>query len=81
MSIKSNLFIYIRDGPLENLWGVGQVEKNIRAREYEMKTIHARQLTLKKNSCYGLKKIHTRDLITKKIAATRKFPTPPPPAP
>ena len=43
---------------------------------------------MKKNSCtpinpekysyYGLKKIHTRNLITKKIPAARKFPSPPP---
>ena len=32
----------------------------------------------KKYSCYGLKKIHTRNLITKKIPAARKFPSPPP---
>ena len=32
----------------------------------------------KKYSCYGLKKIHTRNLITKKIPADRKFPTPAP---
>ena len=31
----------------------------------------------KKYSCYGLKKIHTRNLITKKkIPAARKFPPP-----
>ena len=30
----------------------------------------------KKYSCYGLKKIHTRNLITKKIPAAQKFPTP-----
>ena len=33
----------------------------------------------KKYSCYGLKKILTRNLITKKILAARKFPPPPPP--
>ena len=27
---------------------------------------------------YGLKEIHTRNMITKKIPAARKFPTPPP---
>ena len=32
----------------------------------------------KKYSCYGLKKFHTRNLITKKILAARKFPPPPP---
>ena len=31
----------------------------------------------KKYSCKGLKKIHTRNLITKKIPAARKFPSPP----
>ena len=30
----------------------------------------------KKYSCYGLKKIHTRNLMTKKIPAARKFPSP-----
>ena len=39
----------LRDGPLENLWGAGagEVQKNIRARENEMKKIRARQLTRK----------------------------------
>jgi len=44
----------------------------------KMKKILARQLILKKYSCYGLKKIHTRNLITKKIPAARKFPSPHP---
>ena len=30
-------------------------------------------------SCYGLKKIYTRNLVTKKIPAARRFPFPPPP--
>ena len=30
----------------------------------------------KKYSCHGLKKIHTRNLMTKKIPAARKFPSP-----
>ena len=35
----------------------------------------------KKYSCYGLKKINTKNLLTKKIPAAQKFPnnTPPPP--
>ena len=34
----------------------------------------------KKSSWYGLKKnIHKKNLITKKIPVTRKFPPPPPP--
>ena len=31
-----------------------------------------------KYSCYGLKRIHSRNLITEKIFAARKFPTPAP---
>ena len=46
-----------------------------------MKKILARQLILKEYSCYGLKKVHTRNWITKKkIPAARKI-TPPPPPP
>ena len=48
------------------------------------KKILARQLILKKYSYYDLKRIHSRNLIAKKIPAARKFPftsnpTPPPP--
>ena len=43
-----------------------------------MKKIHARQLTLKNIHAMALKKIHTRNLITKKIPTARIFPTPPP---
>ena len=32
----------------------------------------------KKYSCYGLKKIHTRNLITKKNSCGSKIPLPPP---
>ena len=51
-----------------------------------MKKILARQLILKKYSYYDLKRIHSRNLIAKKIPAARKFPftsnpTPPPPPP
>lgn len=53
--------ISVRDGPVENLWGRGEVS----------------QLTLTKYSCYGLNKIHTSNLITKKIPAAKKFPNPP----
>ena len=50
------------------------------------KKILARQLILKKYSYYGLKRIHSRNLKTKKIPAARKFPftsnpTPPLPPP
>ena len=69
----------IRDGPLENLCGGrAKYKKNNRARENEMKKIHARQWILKKYSCYGLGKIHTRNLITKNNSCGSKIPLPPP---
>ena len=42
------------------------------------KKIHAHQLILKKYSCYGLKKILTSSLITKKNSCGSKIPLPPP---
>ena len=57
----------LRDGPLENLWGGGRrTKKYSRKGNLNKKKIHARQLILKKYSCYGLKNIHTRNLIPKK---------------
>ena len=69
-----------RDGPLENLWGGGgEVQKkNSRKRKLNEKKILARQLILKKCSCYSLKKIHTRNLMTKK-KFLRLENSPPPP--
>ena len=43
-----------------------------------MKKIHARQLILKNNSFYGLKKIHTRNLIWIWNSCGSKIPPPPP---
>ena len=50
VSIESNLFIYIKDGPFENLWGGrGRTTKKIFAQgNIKWKKIHARQLALKK---------------------------------
>ena len=72
--------VALRDGPLENLWGgggAGEVEKNIRATENEMKKNWCTPINPQKYSGYGLKIIHTRNLIKKKIPAARKFPSPP----
>ena len=44
---------FLRDGPLENLWGGAKYQKNIRSRENEMKKIRARQLTLKNIHAMG----------------------------
>ena len=57
----------LRDGPLENLWeGRAKYKKNIRVRENYMKKNSCTPINLKKYSCYGLKNLHTRNLITKK---------------
>ena len=32
----------LRDGPLENLWGAGEVQKNILAHQLALKNIHAK---------------------------------------
>ena len=69
----------IRDGPLENLRGGGRSTKKIIAQgKIKWKKIHARQWILKKYSCYGLKKILTRNLITKNNSCGSKIPLPPP---
>ena len=71
----------IRNGPLENLSGGGAGEvhkKNSRKGKLIEKNILARQLILKKYSCYSLKKIHTRNLMTKKNSCGSKIPLPPP---
>ena len=73
----------LTDGPLENLSGgggvAGEVQKKYsRKGELNEKKNYACQLTLKKHSCYGLKKIHTRNLITRKNSCGSKIPHPPP---
>ena len=58
-------WVCIRDGPLENLWG-GEVQKKY-SHKGKLNEIHScTPINPKKNSCYGLKKIHTKNLITKK---------------
>ena len=54
--------------------GRAKYKKNIRARENSMKKNHTLQLTPKKYSCYGLKKIHTRKIFL-------RLENPPPPTP
>ena len=71
----------IRDGPLENLWegggGAGEVQKKIRARENLIKKNSCTPINPKKCSCKDLKKIHTRNLKTKKNSCGSKIPLPP----
>ena len=69
----------IRDGPLENLWGERSTKKYSHKGKLKEKN-SCTPINPKKYSCYGLKKIHTRNLITKKkIPAAQIFPTPHPP--
>ena len=74
------------DGPVENLWGRGvggwgggraKYKKKIRARGKLNEKNSCTPINPKKYSCYGLKKIHTRNLITKKNSCGSKIPLPP----
>ena len=72
----------VRDGPLENIWrGGGRSIKKIFAQgKITRKKIHAlTPINPKIHSCYGLKKIHTKHLITKKNSCGSKIPLPPSP--
>ena len=68
----------IRDGPLENFLGGGggkKYKKYIYSRKGKLNEKRScTPINPKKYSCYGLKQIHTRNLIKKKIPAARKFP-------
>ena len=58
--------------------GGGRSTKKIFAQgKIKWKKIQARQLILKKYSCHGLKKVHTRNLITTKNSCGSKIPPPP----
>ena len=68
---------------IRKLMGVGgggtKYRKKIRPRENLMKKIKnsCTPISPKKYSCYGLKKINTRNLITKKNSCGSKIPHPP----
>ena len=70
----------VRDGPVENLsggGGAGEVQKkNSRKGKLNEKN-SCKPFNPKKYSCYGLKKVHTRNLITKKNSCGSKIPLPP----
>ena len=71
--------LWLRDGPLENLWGGGEAEykkKNSRKGKLNEKN-SCTPINPKKYSCYGLKKIHTRNLITKTNSCGSKISLPP----
>ena len=81
LSIINDIFTTSNKGRTirKNKGGGGAKYKEIFAKgKLNEKKNHAHQLILKKYSCYGLKKIHTRNLVTKKIPAARKSPPPPP---
>ena len=70
---------FLRDGPLENLWG-GRAKYKKKSRKGKLNGKNScTPINPKKYSCYGLKKSHTRNLMTKKkYLGARKFPSPPP---
>ena len=78
---KKNAFSQCRDGPLENLWGgvAGEVPKKYSRKGKLNEKNSCTPINPKKYSCYGLKKIHTRNLITKRNSCGSKIPLPPPP--
>ena len=70
----------LRDGPLENLWGVGWGGQSTKKYSRKGKLNEKNSCTpinAKRSSCYGLKKIHTGNLITKKNSCGSKIPPPP----
>ena len=70
--------IQVRDGPLENLWGgAGEVQKKYSRKAKLNEKNLCTLINSKKYSCYALKKIHTRNLITKKNSCGSKIPLPP----
>ena len=74
--------LWLRDKTLENLWWrAGEVQKYSRKGKLNLKKNSRTPSNPKKYSCYGLKKIHTRNLITKKNSCGPKVPLPPPPPP
>ena len=73
----------LRSGPLENLWGGGgegraKYNKILAQGKIKWKKL-CMPINPKKYSCYGLKKIRTRNLITKKNSCGSKIPHPPTP--
>ena len=74
----------LRDGPLENFFegGGGEGGRAKYKKKYSCKgklneKNFCTPINPKKYSCYGLKKIHTRNLITKKKSCGSKIPLPP----
>ena len=68
-----------RDGPLENLWGAGEVQKKYSCKGRLMKKNSCTPINPKKYSCNGLNKIHAKNLITKKNSCSSKIFLPPRP--
>ena len=69
----------LRDGPLENLWGEGAggiQKKYSRKGKLNEKKNSGTPINPKKYSCHGLKKIHRRNMITKKNSCGSKIPPP-----
>ena len=57
--------------------GAGEVQKKYSRKGKLNEKNSCTPINPKKYSCNGLNKIHAKNLITKKILAARKFPSPP----
>ena len=66
----------LKDGALENLWGDGRSTKKYSRKGKLNEKNSCTQINPKKYSCHVLKKIHTRNLITKKNSYGPKIPHP-----
>ena len=66
----------LRDGTLENVWGGegGEEQKKYSRKGKLNEKNSCTPINPKKYSCYGLKKIHTKNLITKKNSCCSKIP-------
>ena len=66
----------LKDGALENLWGDGRSTKKYSRKGKLNEKNSCTQINPNKYSCHVLKKIHTRNLITKKNSYGPKIPHP-----
>ena len=64
----------------KRLGGGGEVQKRYSRKEKLNEKYSCTPINPKKYSCYGLKNVHTRNLITKNNSCCSKIPHPPPPS-
>ena len=69
----------LRDGPLENLWGGGEVQKKYSHKGKLNEKNSCMPINPKKYSCYGLKKKSYKEFYNRKNSCGSKIPPPPHP--